>query len=184
MLVVNIQVSEKYDEEANLFIPVAVPVAFEHSLRSISLWEAKFEKPFLTDKDEKSSEELYEYMKMMVVNPAVTDDLLKFLSKDNVLEIQNYIGGKHTATWFSERTNKSKGPSEVITSEVIYYWMFSYQIPIECELWPLNKLLTLIRVFGVKNDTDKNKKKMSKSDLLARNHKLNEERKAKLKTRG
>lgn len=181
MLVVNVKVSENYDEEANLFIPVTVPVAFEHSLLSLSKWESKYEKPFLSDKHEKTSEELLDYLRMMVVNPAVPDGHLALLSQQNITELQDYIASKQTATWFADRKQSQRGVPETITAELIYYWMFSYQIPKECESWHINRLLTLIRVFGEKNQKPE---KMSRADQLAKQRALNAERKAKYNTKG
>lgn len=182
MLVINIKVAENYDEVDQRFIPVTVPVAFEHSLVSLSKWESKYEKPFLSDKHEKGEDELLDYLRMMAVNPATNDGHLALLSNENITELQEYISAKATATWFSENKKKpSNSTPETVTSELIYYWMISYQIPKECETWHLNRLLTLIRVFGEKNQKPE---KMSKSETMARNRALNAQRKAKYKTKG
>lgn len=181
MLVLNIPVSERYDEDSQTFFKVTEPVAFEHSLLSLSKWEAKYEKPFLSDKFEKTEEELLDYLRMMVVNPAVTDGRLAQLTQDNIIELNQYISSQQTATWFNE-IKKSSGPSqETVTAELIYYWMISYQIPMECQTWHLNRLLTLIRVFNTKQQKPE---KMSKRDIMSRNRALNEQRKAKYKTKG
>lgn len=71
--------------------------------------------------------------------------------------------------------------NDTMTSELIYYYMFSAQIPIECEKWHLNRLIKLIEIFGVKNQTPK---KMNKSDLLNRNRSLNAQRRAMHNTKG
>lgn len=181
MLVINVKVSENYDEETQRFIPVTVPLAFEHSLLSLSKWESKYEKPFLSDKHEKGTEEVLDYLRMMAVNPSVNDEHLALLSQQNINELQEHISAKATATWFTENKKKSPSNPETVTSELIYFWMFSYQIPKECESWHLNRLLTLVRVFGEKNQKPE---KMSKSDTLARNRSLNEQRKAKYNTKG
>lgn len=182
MLVINVKVAENYDEENQIFIPVTVPIAFEHSLLSLSKWESKHEKPFLSDKHDKDEEEILDYLRMMAVNPAITDGHLALLSQQNIIELQNYISAKATATWFSDhKQKKPRSNPETVTSELIYYWMFSYQIPKECEKWHLNRLLTLIRVFGEKQQKPE---KMSKTDTMARNRALNEQRKAKYNTKG
>ena len=78
----------------------------------------------------------------------------------------------------SKRKNR-----EIITSELIYYWMAANQIPFECENWHLNRLLTLIQVCGIKNDP-KGGKKMSKREIISENDRINEMRKAKYNTKG
>lgn len=181
MLVLDVKVTEYYDDSQEVFVPVTMPIAFEHSLLSLSKWESKYEKPFLSENHDKTEEEILDYLRMMAINPAVTDAHLANLSNKNITELQNYLGSKQTATWFSDRKKTQKAPPETPTAELIYYWMFSYQIPIECESWHINRLLTLIRVFGEKNQEPE---KMSKSEMLARNRKLNAQRKAKMQTKG
>lgn len=85
-----------------------------------------------------------------------------------------------TATTFNDRN--LRGPSrEIITSEIIYYWMVALQIPFECEQWHLNKLLALIKVCNLKNSPSK---KLSRAELLARNREINAQRRASLGTTG
>lgn len=177
MLILEIPIKEYYDEASERFVSKTFPIALEHSLLSLSKWEEKYEKPFLSDKEEMSTEEVMDYIRMMVLNPAVDDSLLNKLTNDNFKEIQQYINKKATATTVRDDAERSRDRS-VITAEVIYYWMFSLQIPKECETWHINKLLMLIRVFNAKaKEADpKHKKTMSKSQLMARNAKLNAKR--------
>lgn len=150
----------------------------EHSLVSLSKWEEKHELPFLGPR-EKTTEQVMDYIRCMTITPDVPPDLYKRLSAENLTEIDKYINAKMTATWFADVPG---APSrEIITAEVIYYWMFSMQIPIVCEEWHLNKLFTQIKVFGEKN---RDKKKMSRSELAARNRALNKQRQMEGNTRG
>lgn len=177
MLILEIPIKEYYDETSEKFVSKTFPIALEHSLLSISKWEEKYEKPFLSETEEMSTGEVMDYIRMMVVNPAVDVSLLDRLSNDNLSEIQKYLNKKATATTVRDDDPNSR-ERNVITSELIYYWMFSLQIPKECETWHINRLLMLIRVFNAKaKEADpKSKKTMSQSQIMARNAKLNAKR--------
>lgn len=180
MLQIEIPEGEEFDERTNEFLyHSACTLTLEHSLVSISKWESKWKKPFIGRKD-KTNEELIDYIRCMTVTPHVDPGIYRFLSDDDLKRITEYIEDPMTATWFSDK-NKKSNKKETITSEVIYYMMFANQIPKECEKWHLNRLMTLIRVFGEKNQPPK---KMGKNELLNRNRALNEARRAKYNTRG
>jgi hypothetical protein len=121
----------------------------EHSLISVSKWEEKWEVPFLAD-TEKTDEQVMDYVKCMVVGPEPPPEIWARLTADHVKAIQDHISAKKTATWFSKK--KPSGPArEIITSELIYYWMVTHNIPPEYQNWHLSRLLTLIEVCNVKN---------------------------------
>ena len=180
MLTIIVLGDEMYDEESQEFITVGdVTLDLEHSLVSLSKWEEIYEKPFLS-KDEKTTEETYAYIKCMTLTPDVPEEIFSRLSNSNMEEINKYIDAKMTATWFSEAPGAPQS-REVITAELIYYWMVIFQIPFECETWHLNRLFTLIRICNVKQSKPK---KMSRSEIAARNRELNTQRKAQLGTSG
>ena len=170
---------EYYDEKENMFIYYKDQVLqLEHSLVSISIWEAKWHKPFLSDKD-KSPEEILDYVRCMTITQNVGPDIYSRLTEKNLMDINSYIENSMTATTFSN--DKHSGGREIITSEIIYYWMISFNIPFECQKWHLNRLLTLIKVCNIKNNPPK---KMSKTEILNRNKALNAARRRELNTKG
>ena len=184
MLIVMVGAPEGFNDTTNEFVELegGTPVTFEHSLVSLSKWESKYEKPFLAPGD-KTSEEILDYIRMMIISPDVSEETFSTLTQTNLNTINDYITSSQTATTFPNHDKPSgrRGPTETITSELVYYWMVSHQIPFECQHWHLNRLLTLIRVCNVKNSKPK---KMSKSEIAARNRELNAQRRAELGTRG
>ena len=180
MLVITVGATDSYDESAGTFVTNGgFELQLEHSLVSLSKWESEFEKPFL-GKGEKTPEETLAYIGYMVLTPNPPGDFLEKLSQENLEAINTYIERKMTATWFSDQPGSPKS-REVITSELVYYWMTVFDIPFECETWHLNRLFTLIRICNVKQSKPK---KMSRSEVAARNRELNAQRKAQLGTRG
>ena len=180
MLEIIIPATEQWDEKNQEFITSKEQILrLEHSLVSLSKWESKWKKPFLSNK-EKTYEETIDYIKCMTLTQNVNDTVYNLLDKDNIEKINKYIGDPMTATTFKEDPNK-KGGREIITSELIYYWMISLNIPFECQKWHLNRLLTLIKVCGIKNQPPK---KMSKKDVMSRNAALNAARRKQMNSRG
>lgn len=179
MLEIIIPGLELYNEETNEFTCYDdVKLELEHSLVSISKWESKWCKPFLDGKD-KTLDEIVDYVRCMTIPDNIESDVYDRLTEENLVVINEYIGRPMTATTFNNE-KKSTG-REIITSEIIYYWMVSFNIPFECQYWHLNRLLTLIKVCNVKNNPPK---KMSQKEILARNKALNDARKKELGTRG
>lgn len=179
MLNITIPESEYFNEQTNEFITFKEQkLQLEHSLVSLSKWESKYHKPFLS-KDDKTIKETIDYIKCMTITQNISDDTYKRLTKKNIDDINEYIGDSMTATTFSNLNDKQS--KEIITSELIYYWMISLNIPMECQKWHLNRLLTLIRVCNVKNAPPK---KMSKREIMNRNARLNAARRKKLNSKG
>lgn len=179
MLKIVIPGIELYDEEKEEFITTKPQTLhLEHSLVSLAKWESKWNKPFLT-KDNKTYEETIDYIRCMTITQNASEDTYRLLTSENIQQINEYINLPMTATTFS---NQKKTPSkEVVTAEIIYYWMISLNIPFECQKWHLNRLLTLINVCNIKNQP---KKKMSKREILNRNKALNKARREALNTKG
>jgi len=171
--------TEAFDEETNSFVMQGgTEVELEHSLVSLSKWESEFEKPFL-GKDDKSPEEILAYIKAMVIGE-ISPGVISQMSSENIEAINTYIDSRQTATWFRD-TPGAPASREVITSELIYYWMTTFNIPWEAQHWHLNRLFTLIRVCNQKQSKPK---KMSRAEVAQRNRELNNQRKAQLGTKG
>lgn len=180
MLRITVPAVELWDEARQEFIQTKEQtLQLEHSLVSLSKWESRWCKPFLS-KDEKTTEQVLDYVRCMTITQNVNPDVYFRLSDDNIQQINAYIDAPMTATTFREDKTGKRG-REIITSEIIYYWMIAYNIPPEYQKWHLNRLLTLIRVCDIKNQPPK---KRSKRDIMATNAALNAARRKQLGTRG
>lgn len=182
MLPIFIPATEAWDSKRRVFINHdAITLQLEHSLVSLSKWESKWNKPFLA-KGEKTDEETLDYIRCMMVTENVPQWAYDHIATDGQIieQIRTYINAPMTATTFS-KDNSTKVNREVITSEIIYYWMISFNIPVEFQHWHLNRLITLIRVCGAKSAKPQ---KTSRKDIMSRNAALNEARKKQLNTRG
>lgn len=184
MLTITIPASELFDEVNNKFIPVEqTKLVLEHSLVSVSKWEQTWEKPFL-GKEERTNDEVLDYIRCMTISPEEVDEkVYRNLPPEAIQQVGTYINAKMTATWFSEVPGAKQASSgEVVTAEIMYYWLVALQIPFEVQHWHLNRLLTLVRVTNIKNDPDK--KMMPKKDAAAQQRLLNEQRRQRLGTKG
>lgn len=180
MLTITIPATEAFDEIKGEFISTKEQtLQLEHSLVSISKWESKWCKPFLS-KQEKSADEVIDYIKCMTISKNVSDEVYNCLTQENIAAINDYIGAPMTATTFTDH-DRGRRNSEQITSELIYYWMIALQIPPEYQKWHINRLLTLIRICNIKNQPPK---KMSKREIVSRNAALNAARRQQLNTKG
>lgn len=180
MLIVTIPALEMFNEKTQEFFTLKEQtLQLEHSLVSLSKWESKWCKPFLTNED-KTLEETLDYIKCMTITQNVDQNVYSRLNKENIDQINKYIQAPMTATTFYNDTQKGRG-KETITSELIYYWMISLNIPMECQKWHLNRLLTLIRVCNIKNTPPK---KRSRKDIINQYAALNAARKKQLNTNG
>lgn len=179
MLDIVIPEQEFFDEEKNEFIYMKpIPLKMEHSLISVSKWESKWHKAFLS-KRERSSEETLDYFRCMTINQ-VDPVVFNFLSPDNINAIITYINEPMTAVYTPPDTEKAHS-RDTTTSELLYYYMISLGIPFECEKWHLNRLLSLIHVCQIKSQPPKS---VNKAAIARRNHQLNAARRKKYHTNG
>lgn len=179
MLKITVPMSEQYDETTTTFLTDGVVLELEHSLVSLSKWEAIYEKPFLQAKN-KTPEEVVGYIKAMTLTTEVPEEVFSRLSAGNIKDINAYVDAKMTATWFSDAPG-APTTKEIITAEVVYYWMTVFNIPFSCENWHLNRLFTLIRICNIKQAKPK---KMSRAEQAQRNAELNRQRREQLKSKG
>ncbi len=181
MLQIVIPPAEKWDEVRNEFVQTrGQTLQLEHSLVSLSKWESKWKKIFLSDQ-EKTYEETVDYIKCMTLTQNVDPEVYDNLTKENVDAINAYIDDKMTATYFSNERGPAKRSNEQVSSELIYYWMIALNIPFECQKWHLNRLLTLIKVCNIKNQPPK---KMGKRDVMRSNAAINNARRKRLNSHG
>ena len=180
MLTLNVKGGESFNEQTQEFDdrPDCV-LELEHSLVSLSKWEARFHKPFL-DKNSKSNVEILSYVESMILNPIYPEGIVSWLSNDDIRKIKEYIESPASATTFGQMPERS-GRGEVITSELIYYWLVAFSVPFEVERWHLNRLFALVRICNLKNQKPT---KTSKADMARRNRELNAQRKAQYNTSG
>lgn len=179
MLTITLPQTELYNEETQEFIYTKeLVITLEHSLISLSKWESDWKKPFLT-KTPKTNEETLDYIRCMILTQNVPSSALLSLNNGLLEQISAYIYSPMTATTFSkEETPISR---EIITSEIIYYWMIAFNIPFECQKWHLNRLLTLIKICNIKNQPPK---KMGKKAAYNRNSAINAARRQQYNTNG
>lgn len=181
MLKITVLGQEHWDNTNQEFIyPDQITLELEHSLVALSKWESKWKSPFL-GRDEKTTEQVFDYIKAMTLTPNISDEVYKRFSQQNLDAINEYINDPMTATWFNETGMPKKATGETITAELIYYWLTAFGIPLETQFWHLNRLFTLIKVTNLKNQKPK---KMSREEQLAQQRRLNEERQKQYNTTG
>lgn len=179
MLKIDIPAREMWDERSEGFVYfTGQSLSLEHSLVSLSKWEARHKKPFLS-RENKTDEEITDYIRCMTLTQNVEPTAYSCLTNENIAAIQRYIDDPMTATTFGG--DQKGGSRRVITSEVIYYWLVAFNIPFECQKWHLNRLLTLIKVCEEEN---KPRRKIGRNAAFARNKKLNTARRAAMRSKG
>ena len=181
MLEIRIDGKEFWNQEKEEFVNTkGITLRLEHSLISISKWEAKYKRPFLSD-GPKTLQETYDYIAFMSLDRNVSMTELEGITEEDYKKILDYIHDPMTATKISNNAKNKLNSNYVLTSEEIYYDMTALNIPFECEKWHLNRLLTLIQIASIKNEPPK---KMSKGEIYRQNAELNRARRAKYHSRG
>lgn len=182
MLIISIPGYEYFDEKIEEFGRIEpTTLRLEHSLKSVSRWESKWNQPFFGK--EKTKEQCIDYVRCMTIDPNVNPLVYLGLTDENIRMINQYIEAPMTATWFSEKETK-KFNQNALTAEVIYYYMVALNIPFDCDEWHINRLITLIRVCNAKNAPKRKQTMWEKRDELERRRALNAARKRRLNSNG
>lgn len=172
---------ELYDDSSQTFVTVSEQhLKLEHSLVAVSKWESKWHKPFLSD-DEHTRAEVSDYIRCMTIGELADDAFYRFMPGEIYSVILDYIEDPATATTIRRSNAPHPKKGDIVTSELIYYWMIAANIPIECENWHLNRLITLLEICNIKNSPPK---KMGKQELRQRNAALNAARRARIHSTG
>lgn len=177
---------ELFDEEKEEFLPPInikeTKLQLEHSLIALKKWEQKWHKPFLSESD-KTYEEMSDYVRCMTLTHGVDPEVYRWIPASEVNRVIDYIKDPMTATWFKNNNlvGAQKNSREVVTAEIIYYWMIALQIPVEFQKWHLNQLLTLIKVVNIKNSKPE---KVDPKTAAQQRAALNKARRAKYNTMG
>lgn len=156
---------ELWDESREILIPIEedITLSLEHSLVSLTKWESKWRKPFLSP-EEKTQEQFRDYFRCMILNEGVDEEIVYAFTQRDILEIQKYIETDQTATTFPKENSNEPQSNELMTSELIYYYLAQMQCPfIPTENWHLSRVMTLIRVASFKN---KGERKLNKQEAL------------------
>ena len=183
MLTITIPATEAWDERIERFVNTPeTTLLLQHSLVSLSKWEARFKKPFL-GAAQKSIEETYGYMQAMCLDPSVPLSVIKRIPQEDHQRINEYIEDSMTATWFAKDPQESGRRGEIVTAELIYHWIYALNIDMEWENRHLSRLFTLIKTISLKNNPPK-KQRVSKADLAAQRRELNNARRAQAQSAG
>lgn len=168
---------------------------FEHSLVSLSEWEAEYEKAFYPPSNltkekqaeaEKTVDQMLRYFELMLVRPKNKIHLVQMLTHEQKMALARYIAQDRTATTVRQLQH-TRGPSENVTSELIYYWFVAFKIPFDpTESWHLNRALTLVKICSLKNAPEKSRRRSAKEkqQQVASMREINERRLAAMGTKG
>ena len=116
----------------------------------------------------------------MNLTPGIPEKEFKYLPNWVSDKIAEYITSPYTATTITNHGPQKKS-REIITAEIIYYWMVSYQIPFECADWHYDKLMKLIQVCSIKSEKPK---KMPHGQAMAQQRALNAQRRSQFNSAG
>lgn len=149
-------------------------LTLEHSLVSISKWEAKWHISFFATK--LTGAMLISYIKCMTLNKNVPDEVYHRLTDKDIRKILEYIHDPMTASSVTDLVKHNTRTQKQVTSELVYYWMAKLNIPVEFEKWHLNRLIMLIRIAFA----EENPQKMNQRETAAYYNSVIERNRAKM----
>ena len=176
MLKITIPPREIWDETKQEFKSIpGGDIVLEHSLVSISKWESKWHIPYMSETP-KTPEQIMDYIHCMTLTQNVNPDIYSGIGPKEATQIKEYIEDPMTATTIQDHTPGGKKPikKQIVTSELIYYWMIEFGIPVEFQKWHINRLMKLIEVCNIKQSSEGGQ--MSRKDLAKFNSQLNKSR--------
>lgn len=180
---ITIPAAEMYDSKTQMFSDEPeITFEVEHSLVSLSKWEALTNKAFLGPA-EKTTDEVYLYIQCMVLGDAeVPMSSIRRIPRAEFEKIHAYIDKSQTASWFSEIPGQPQRRNrEIPTAELIYHWMIAMAVPVEkFETWHLGRLFVQLKMINEKN---KKPTKMTKAEVMAK-HRATMEKNRKLAAEG
>lgn len=156
----------------------ATTLKFENSLVSISKWESKWHKPFpgyqpknvaMANNIVFTNEDFIDYIRCMCITPVKDTRIFANMPTECLIQIKEYMEDPMTASVIKQ-DKKGKLSHQIVTNELVYFWMSSYQIPFDAAKWHINRLLTLINIAAAENAP---KGKQSKSDIAAYHRAVN-----------
>ena len=157
-------------------------VRLEHCLLAMSKWETKYQRSFLNE-NPRTSEEVEYYVRCMALDD-VEPYIFSAFSSQDYDAIQAYIGASHTATTFQSYGPLRPSKMHVVTTEVIYYMMIIRGIPFNAETWPIDRLMTLLKVYDIESNYGKKGTTMSAKQSAQWRIDENERRKRMMKSKG
>lgn len=157
-----------------------IVLTFEHSLLSLSKWEAKTKKPFLTQAP-KPAAEMIDYYRDMLTSPEQDPDLVYRLSPPQLHELELYISDSMSAQPLPPPDPDAKKTREIMTSDIIYTQMVMLRIPFEAQTWHLNRLMSVIAHTAHRQQPPK---KESKASALSRWQEINRKNRERFNSNG
>lgn len=183
-LTITIPGGELFDNDTLKFTDLPdTTLVLEHSLISISKWEAIWLKPWFDEKSDKTNDQLYSYIQCMTIKGNASDEIIERITAQEYRRVMQYIDNPMTASTV-KRKKKNNSSNQFLTSELIYAWMVEYRIPWESQKWHINRLLMLINILDELNASQDPKNKRSEAELIQDYAKINERNKKLFNTKG